>query len=440
MLRIHTLLWVLPLMLWGVGVHAAPNMLEDARELLKRGEAEAAYVLLEQHEAERMGAFEFDYLFGLAALETGKPDFAVFALERAVAANPDSAYAHADLAQAYLALGEREAAEAELELAMRLNPDPQSGRLIQHRREMLAREDYAGRGHFNAFLEFGLGYDNNVNSATSSREMVIPAFGAFTFTLGGNSLKLGSDFMLQRGGVSASYPLGGHTSIFGRVTGMQRVHSRHEEFDVSSLESMVGITHHAGASQWLLTVQNQDFQLNGRDYRYTLNAAAQWSLALNDKTQAGLFGQAGKLVYPDADLRNTRRYVGGVFASHGFAVFSQPVLYASFYGGHETAVADGVSHMGHRMDGVRLAVENTWNSRWSSFLALGYEHRRYGGADPLFLKGRVDGQTEASAGLICHLPHGFSVRPTVSYVSNHSNIALNDYDRLESMVIVRKDF
>lgn len=435
----HSILLALMLS-WAVLAHASGDLLAEAREFLHLGKAEEALSLLAPHETEYAGQFEFDYLLGVAALEAGKADVAVFALERAVATNPDSAYAHADLAQAYLALGERDAAKETLQLASRINHDPAASLLIQRKRNLLLQEEYAGQGHFNAFLEFGLGYDNNVNSATNSRDLVIPAFGAFTFTLGGNSIKLGSRFSQQRGGVSASYPLAEHTNVFGRVTAMQRIHSRHEEFDIASLESIAGISHQLGAHHFSLSLQNHDFLLNGRDYRYTLSGTAQWLWEASSRTHAGVFAQAGKLIYPDADLRNTRRYAGGVFASHALAWFARPVLHASLYGGHEAAVADGVSYMGHRLAGIRLALENTWTEQWSSFISAGYEKRRYGGTDPLFLTSREDKQSEFSAGLVYRLPHGFSVRPTLNYINNHSNITLNEYDRLESLLLVRKEF
>lgn len=435
----HSILLVL-ILSWAVLAHASGDLLAEAREFLHLGKAEEALSLLVPHETEYAGQFEFDYLLGVAALEAGKADVAVFALERAVATNPDSAYAHADLAQAYLALGERDAAKETLQLASRINHDPAVSLLIQRKRNLLLQEEYAGQGHFNAFLEFGLGYDNNVNSATNSRDLVIPAFGAFTFTLGGNSIKLGSRFTQQRGGVSASYPLAKHTNVFGRVTGMQRIHSQYEEFDTSSLESVAGVTHQRGAHHFLLSLQNHDFLLNGRDYRYTLNGTAQWLWEVNSQTQAGAFAQVGKLIYPDADLRNTRRYVGGAFASQALAWPTRPVLHLSLYGGHEAAVADGVSYMGHRLRGGRLALENTWAEKWSSFISAGYEKRHYGGMDPLFLMGREDRQNDLSLGLVYRLPHGFSVRPTLSYINNHSNLTLNDYDRLESMLLVRKEF
>lgn len=49
------------------------------------GEAAAAFALLEPLETSRAGDPEYDYLFGIAALDSSNPSRAVFALERVVA-------------------------------------------------------------------------------------------------------------------------------------------------------------------------------------------------------------------------------------------------------------------------------------------------------------------------------------------------------------------
>lgn len=428
------------LLLWMAAAQSSQDIREDARKLMETGEAEAAYALLLSHEAELVGEFNFDYLFGIAALGAGKPDVAVFALERAVASHPDSAYAHADLAQAYLALGDRDAAKSELAFAAKLKPDPRAGVLIQQRRNLLMQAEHASRGHWNAYMEFGLGYDNNVNSATSSRDLVIPAFGAFTFTLGGNSIKLASRVTQLGGGVGVSYPLGEHTEWFGRVAGVKRVLASHNTFDTSSLELATGVMHSVGTQHFTVSLSSQDFALNRLDYRYTYSLNGQWQMELDTQTQAGAFAQIGKLVYPDARLRNTSRYVGGVFAGHTFAGEWKPAVHVSLYGGHEAPETQGVAFMGHRLTGARAGLEATLSERLSAYLTAGYEYRAYGGEDALFLLQRTDHQRDLGIGAAYQLPHGFSIRPSVHYVENSSNIPLNRFDRLETLLVVRKEF
>lgn len=437
---VRNTMFTLLLLLWGGIAQSSEDIRADARKLLEKGEAEAAYALLLPHETELLGEFNFDYLFGIAALGAGKPDVAVFALERAVSSNPDSAYAHADLAQAYLALGERDAAKTELAFASKLSADPRAGALIQQQRNLLVQEEHVRRGNWNAFMEFGLGYDTNVNSATSSRDLVIPAFGAFTFTLGGNSIKLASRVTQLGGGVGVSYPLGEHTEWFGHIAGIKRILASHNEFDTSSLELATGILHSVGTQHFSVSLSSQDFALNRQDYRYTYSLNGQWQMELDPQTQAGVFAQLGKLVYPDARLRNTSRYVGGVFVGHTFAGEWKPAVHVSLYGGHEAPETKGVAFMGHRLTGARAGLEAALSEKLLAYLTAGYEYRVYGGQDTLFLVQRADHQRDWGVGATYHLPHGFSIRPSVHYVENSSNVPLNRFDRLETMFVVRKDF
>ncbi len=80
----------------------ADEVLQKAQGLLDGGNAQAAFSLLKPLEESRAGDPAFDYLLGLSAIESGQPLDAVFALERAVEADPTSGPARAELARAYL--------------------------------------------------------------------------------------------------------------------------------------------------------------------------------------------------------------------------------------------------------------------------------------------------------------------------------------------------
>src|ERR1043166_4004857 len=109
---------------------AADAAVARAKALLEAGKAQQAYELLETDADANVNDVEYNYLLGIAALDAGKPGLAVFALERALTLNPQHAPARAELARAYLALGESDSARAELEEVKRLNPPPQVARTI----------------------------------------------------------------------------------------------------------------------------------------------------------------------------------------------------------------------------------------------------------------------------------------------------------------------
>ncbi len=109
--RIRTALFAAALL--AAGAAQADAVTDNARALLDKGDAKSAFALLEPLEPQRAGDPEYDFLLGLAALEVGKNTNAVFALERVLAVDPNHVRARAEIARAYLALGETKTAKQE---------------------------------------------------------------------------------------------------------------------------------------------------------------------------------------------------------------------------------------------------------------------------------------------------------------------------------------
>jgi tetratricopeptide (TPR) repeat protein len=99
----------------GSGAVLGDELTDRARALLEQRRASEAYALLIPHESTRAGEVEYDYLLAIAANDTGEHERAVFALERVLALDPRNHLARAEIARAYLALGERDAARREFE-------------------------------------------------------------------------------------------------------------------------------------------------------------------------------------------------------------------------------------------------------------------------------------------------------------------------------------
>lgn len=93
----------------------ADTLTDQAQSLFDQDKASEAYQLLEPVEAARSGDVAFDLLFGVVAIDAGKPTRGVFALEPVLAMEPNNARARAEIARAYLALGETKTARAEFE-------------------------------------------------------------------------------------------------------------------------------------------------------------------------------------------------------------------------------------------------------------------------------------------------------------------------------------
>src|ERR1700687_2944832 len=84
---------------------AAPD-LAKAEEVLRGKRAADAYDLLEPFEFDEAGNLKYDYLLGLAALESGKADKATLVFERVLALEPRYLGVRLDLGRAYFQIGD----------------------------------------------------------------------------------------------------------------------------------------------------------------------------------------------------------------------------------------------------------------------------------------------------------------------------------------------
>lgn len=84
--------------------------------------AEALYQALIPLGPRYAGTPDYDYLLGIAALDTNRLETARSALQRVVAAQPGNSPARLELARTYFLLGQRDDAKREFETAQAANP------------------------------------------------------------------------------------------------------------------------------------------------------------------------------------------------------------------------------------------------------------------------------------------------------------------------------
>src|SRR5258708_19957927 len=149
---------------------AADDILLRAKQQLDNGNAQGAYNLLIPLQSERAGDPDFDFVLGSSALELGKNTEAVFALERVLALQPNSAPARAQIARAYFNLKEIETAKREFENVKKQDVPPTVPATIDRFLDAIARVEQADRTVIHGFVEVGIGYDTNVNSATADSQ------------------------------------------------------------------------------------------------------------------------------------------------------------------------------------------------------------------------------------------------------------------------------
>ena len=125
------------------------------------------FVNLEEWE----GDPEFDFLYGLAALESGNANEAVYALERVTATSTDSTLrsrTRLELARAYFVTNNLTASENLFNVVVAENPPINVQQNVQAFLQLIEARKNAQSPTFNWTIACVIGSDSNANSATSN--------------------------------------------------------------------------------------------------------------------------------------------------------------------------------------------------------------------------------------------------------------------------------
>jgi tetratricopeptide (TPR) repeat protein len=414
----------------------ADAVTDRAKALLQRRDAVAAYRLLLPLEPQRAGDPEFDYLLGIAALDAGDPERAIFALERVLAVQPENLQARAEIARAYLATGEREAAKREFQ-AVRARQVPAEVRTTID--GFLSAIAAAEQTQLTAYLDMAFGYDTNINSATPSSSIAIPGFGP-TFTLDPSLVEQDDRFLNVAGGVNFTRKLNLSWALVGGLSGALRQNLSKSTFNTETVDGSFGVRFARGLEAVTVGLQGQYFGVDANAYRTAGGAIAQWQHSFDERTQGTVFGQYTALRYDTQPVRNADRSILGVAYAQAFSGEYAPAIFLSLYGGEEKVVDEAFPHLGHEPIGVRLGGNLRLGGGYSAFGLLSYERREYGGPDPVFLVVREDKQTDVTLGVSYLWRAGATLRLQVLHTDNSSSIVLNDYDRTEISLAARFNF
>ena len=418
------------------GAALGDELTDAASRLLEQRRAREAYQLLLPHESERAGDIEFDYLLGIAANDAGEAERAVFALERVLALQPGNHLARAEIARAYLALGERDAARREFEAVRRESiPEPAKANIERFLAAIRAAETTRIEG----FIELGGGYDSNVNLATSSSTIAVPAFSG-PLVLDPLSRAREDAFAALSAGVNVTHKLGDAWALVGAASGLARLHESENQFDQANLDASLGARWSHGKDAITLGGQLQSFQLDYARYRDITGLVAQWQHSYDDYRQVSVFGQHARLRYPTQGVRDADRDVLGVAYARAFTVRYSPVVFFSAYAGRERELASDLPQIGYDLWGLRAGGQIALGKGWSVLATAAYEQRDYGAPEPVFDATRKDHQADLSAGVSYLLRAHTTVTAQLAYTDNRSTLPINRFDRTVAGISMRFTF
>jgi hypothetical protein len=422
---------------------AADPDLAKAEALMKEGKAAEAYSLLEPFEFEQSGNVQFDYLLGIAALDSGKADKATIAFERVLAVDPNYAGARIDMARAYFQLGDMTRAKNEFETVLTQNPPLAAKATIDKYLVAIEKQESAKQTKVTGYVEASVGRDSNVNYSTSQNQIAVPALGNLVFTLNPNNVKLPDSYFGSALGGEISHQFSPKFGLYAGADVRARDNNTRNAFNSVSLDGRAGVAVGEGVNVVRLGLLAGKFDLNGRNNRDTNGLSGEWRHQINTANQLTTFGQYARYRFePTISVNDFDQSTYGAnwlhILSDGKGLTSVTLL-----AGDDRAPlrADG----GKNFTGVRLGGQVQLSEKVELFAGIGAQFSKYQAANAAFSSPtesltRDDKQYDANIGLNWHLDKLWTIRPQISYLRNDSNIVIYKFDRSDVSITLRRDF
>lgn len=445
---------------------SAPNetfgkLLREADALIKIGKHADAYNLLEPKESDYSGEIDFDYLLGIAALDSGKPDRATIAFERILILNPNFAGARIDLARAYLAMGSDDLAQTEFETVLTQSPPDQVKAVVEKFLGLIEARRESKIQQLTGYLEVNAGQDSNVTAATPDfTSGVLQAYQAAGSIATGSSVRRKAGFSGISGGLNFNRLLSEERglSLFVGADFRQRSYAGLSEMSNQNIDLRAGFSVSDGADNYRVFGTFGQFYQSGfvadtDGNRSTPGISGEWrrSFSTNDQMTLSLQYTQPRYTHAALDPRPSPQDTNQVSLTgswlHVFEGNTAPLVFANLNHSVDKALRPlygKTSNMDRTTSAVMAHLQFTPLTNTDLFLSAGVTIRNDDSPNSRSLMATDFYARDVTK----NLSIGFTLRPwtkwtikgAVTTTVNDSNLSLYQYNRTESTVSLRNDF
>ncbi len=435
-----------------------PAVLARARALIEQKQAAQAFALLDPLESGAAGIPEFDYLLGMAALDSGNLPRATVAFERVLAVKPDFASARLDLARTYFAMGSLDLAKQEFERLLKQNPTDAGRQVIERFLKEIGERAGGQQRRLGGHLQFGVGHDNNITNATSNFTQAIQGgFGIPGVDPSGNSIRRKAAFTELQGGIDASMPLLGSFSWMTDLDARHRQFRGQRDFDLKNFDARTGIRFKRDSLALRLDGQAQWYRQNGASPaspdgtrqtsdRNTRGARFEMQWALSGQSLILGTVQYNRFRFLTNPSQDTNQQLANVSLLREWPALKL-VTVGSVYASRDRALRplnpqSPDIDASRRNEGMRVFLQRPITEAIDAQLSAGYNIRR---DDKALARAQTvqfgrDTTLDLDAGLTWRVANKWALRPAASYTRNTSNIALYRFTKTEYSLVLKRDF
>lgn len=435
------------------------DLLRKADELMRNGKPAEVYALLEPAEEEYSGELGFDYLLGVAALDSGKPDRATIAFERILVVDPNFAGARLDLARAYFMMGSDDLAQKEFETVLTQSPPPPVVEIVQRFLTGIEERRRAKIQQLTYYLETSAGYDDNITAATLDfTSGVCSAYGACTYSATGASIRYMGMYESLSGGFDFTRKVNEENgvSIFAGADIKKRVYNTVSLNNNANVDLRAGIAVAKEANIYRMTATYGRYLANGFEFdsnnnRDTAGLGTEWKHSFSERRQMTWSLQYSQPRYDveSAKTQDTNQVALSVSLLNIFEGAMSPLIFANLSRSSDRAVrtkSDG-SDMSRTGSTLMMHSQFTPWANTDLFLSAGLSFRQDDTPNARSTTTATgidfyaqDFTQNASVGVTMRPWQNWSLKCSLAWTRNISNLDLYKYQKLDSAVSLRRDF
>ena len=280
--------------------------LEALDVLIKRRQYKQAFSLASRLVEAYEGEPKFDFQYGMAAVETGHHDDALFAFERLVLIYPNQARYRLELARTHFYLRNLKRAELEFKKILKQNPPTPVKRNVKLFLDKIVELNRMVEPKFLFTMDMGAGYDSNINSATNERELpkeelVFPV----DIVLNDESRETGSSYWSTLLNLGYLSPLSKTSSYDIRAVYSKRTNTEVTTYNLDTAMLEGGYGFYTGPVKWRGAGRYQLINLDGESFLNTTSAIGQatWLMKSGANLNFAMnYGMSSYDASPDSDM------------------------------------------------------------------------------------------------------------------------------------------
>ncbi len=419
---------------------AEESLIDTLNQLIAEGRFQEAYLAAQPGLLDNEGDPEFDFLYGLAAMESGRPDLAVFALERVVLAFPDQPRVKLELARAnYMSNNLAESEQLFLEI-LDTDPEPNVQANIRAFLDIIDERQNAVESSFSWFVTSGIGNDSNINSATELGIISTP-IGDIELSPSGRSIS--DSFMDYGAGLTYNHPFTKNSGLVVNSSVNRHNNLGSSQFDLDSIVLDGGYARVRENNRFNHSLRLQRILLGGRGFQQSASLVNTWQRQLGNNWSSNLVGAMTAIRFDNTALspNNSLRDVNQVLVAAGINKASGNFLHGiNTYLANESALRDIGANNAQRFYGISYTQQYLWRPGHIPFVRLSMQKSHNKSGDPVFVIRRADDLLSATAGWLWQPTRQLNVTADATYTDNSSNIPLFSWDRFRYQASLRYQF